>query len=1254
MKELSSISFNISGTTYEVKAEDVTPQTDLNTYLRERAYLKGTKRMCMEGGCGSCIVAVEEVKPNGEKSVFAVNSCLVSILSCHGWKIHSIEGIGDPMKGLNAIQKSLAENNGTQCGFCSPGMVMNMFALQQSGQQTKYDIENSFAGNICRCTGYRPILTAFYNFATTKNVADIEDIGSTLTTCSKINKKYEKPTENFTVKLGKSSWIKVYYLKDLMEIIGTSGDKKYMLVAGNTAQGVNWPTRILFPEIYIDITSLDHLIDHTITDTSLILGANISLSKTMDIFNEAAKKYASFSYLMEAANHIDLIANVPVRNIGTLAGNLMLKHQNPRFQSDIFVILETIKATIIIIDVEENEFRKSPQEFLGIDMNKKVIKEIMLKSYDARKYFYKSYKVMPRAQNAHAIVNAGFLIKLSKENVVKSASIVYGGINAEFAHASATETLLNGLNLFDNQTLQKAFQSLDQEVKPDQDPLEPSPECRKKLAINLFYKFVLNIAPSSLVTPKHQSGGTILSRPVSNGVQEFTPDKKTFPMGEPIIKLEAIAQASGQAQYIIDKPDLPNQLHASFVTADAPSGSEITLIDPSNVIALDGVVAFYTAKDIPGANSITVLSFGLGPEELLCSGTVQYYNQPIGIVVANSHNTAMEAAKLVKVEFKRPATKPLLTPMELLAANKKDRIKHETSVVPKKTGKATKTVKGDFYMDGQYHYHMETQCSYAIPTEEGLEIWPSTQWIAHTQFAISQILNLDAQKIDVSVKRLGGSYGGKIIRGNYANAAAALAAYKLQKPVRMWMPFHTNMDIIGKRHPFYMKYEVGVNDKGAIQNMTAELYSDSGNGPGNEKLDYMIIDCFESCYNVDSWGFDTFTARTDNTPNCYTRAPGTLEGLAGIESIMDHIAYTLNMDPLDVRIANLDTKKYSKVSQFINEMKTKDNLMQRIEDVKKYNAANRWKKKGIGLAAMKWRFSLLGSYTTLVSIYFQNGGVAISHGGIEIGQGINTKAAQVCAYKLGIPVSMVSIKPSNNLVAPNSFATGGSFASESICYSVMLACDKLLRRMDPVKKANPKATWDQLVKMCHVANINLSANGYVFNDGKGIQDYDIFGLCTTEVEVDILTGQKVISRVDIIEDVGQSLSPLIDIGQIEGAFVMGLGHYLTEELKYNDEGKLLNNRTWNYKPPGMKDIPVDFRIRIPPNNPNPIGALKSKATGEPPMCLSVSAPLAVRNAIASARTDADSTKPRWVPFNGPTTVEHTILNSLTDYSQFTI
>ncbi|KAJ8967052.1 hypothetical protein NQ317_000044 [Molorchus minor] len=513
--------------------------------------------------------------------------------------------------------------------------------------------------------------------------------------------------------------------------------------------------------------------------------------------------------------------------------------------------------------------------------------------------------------------------------------------------------------------------------------------------------------------------------------------------------------------------------------------------------------------------------------------------------------------------------------------------------------------------------------------------------------------------INVYVRRLGGGFGAKISRNALISTAAALAAHKLRKPVKLWMPMEKNMSVIGKRSPMYVKYEVGVNEKGAIQYLDAEIYTDIGAG-GNEAvlMTLFISNQVPNCYDVDTWKYTLYNVNTDTPANTWNRAPGTLEALGAIESIMEHIAHTINQDAADVKMENMDKKKHPKLVDFWQDMQTWGEIKPGKKAIEDYNKANRWKKRGMSLVPMSWKLEILTSYSVLVSIFHADGGVVISHSGIEIGQGINTKAAQVCAYKFGIPLEKVSVRPSYNVISPNALPTGSSLTSEAVCYGVIQACDTLLERLAPIRTAllNPK--WEVLVNAAHLASVLLTASGYFRKNSPDSVTYHIYGVCATEVEVDILTGQHMILRVDILEDVGDSMSPLVDIGQVEGAFVMGIGYYTMEEIIFNDEGKVLTNRTWNYRVPGALDIPINFRIKFPENNPNPVGVLHSKAVGEPPMCLSCSLPLAIRHALASASKEADPSKTKLVSIRlrgeGTSTVQNTLLNTLNNYNQYVL
>ncbi|RZC34943.1 indole-3-acetaldehyde oxidase-like, partial [Asbolus verrucosus] len=1168
--------------------------------------------MCMEGGCG----------------------CLVPLFSCNGWKITTIEGIGNAKTNYHFLQKVLSYFNGSQCGFCSPGMVMNMYSLFQNKQLTMKEVENSFGGNICRCTGYRPILSAFKSICKDASpdlmgkYSDIEDLKICQKNCDKpCSNKYSNP---HYFNLGKATWIKVFLLNDLLQILKTFHNSTYMLVAGNTSFGVYRST--VEYQVYVDITSIEELITYKVENDFLIMGANMSLTEAMTLFDKLAEKYEKLTYLKRLSSHIDLIANVPVRNLGTLAGNLMMKHDHHDFPSDIFLILETVGAVLLIVDAEGNRTKISIKDLLNHSMKCKVIEKIILPPRSSG-FKFDSYKIMPRAQNAHALVNAGFLLELNEKNIVKSARIVYGTINPSFIHATKTEQFLVGKQLFEDEVLQKSFKVLESELIPNIILPEPSPIFRKQLAISLFYKYILSITPKNLISPRNRSGACKLERPVSSGVQDFETKAFMYPVTKPISKIESLAQTSGQAEYIMDMPDLSNQLFGAFVLAKTKSLSIIRKIDTSEAFKLDGVIAFFDKNDIPGQNNFTPKEAHLPiKEEIFCSGEVQYFNQPVGLIVATSQEVAEKAANLVNITYVSGANQPLLTIKDILKFGGDERVNLENEVKPKRKGDKIKhVVKGSFELSWQYHFHMETQCCNVVPTEDGLDIYPSSQWLDLSQTAAATTLNIPANKINISVRRLGGGFGGKIIRNSLISCAAGIAAYKLQKPVKIWMPFETNMNVIGKRYPVVCNYEVGVSDEGIIQYLNNTFYSDYGRG-GNEPNIPFVLETFLGNYNTDTWHVKAYSTKTDNHPSCYTRAPGTCEGLGMIEAIMEHVAMFLGMDGTEFRLKNLDKERHELLVKFISDLNKWAEIDIRKQEIYKFNKDNKWKKKGISVVPMMFPFQLFGNYGVIISIYQSDGTVSIAHGGVEMGQGINTKAAQVCSYKLGIPVEKISVKPSNNLIAPNAIMSGGSVTSETVCNGVIKACDILIKRMEPIKNELKNASWEELVKKCHSEFINLSASSIAGPKEPGIENYNIYGVCAAEIELDVLTGQHLLIRVDLLEDAGTSTNPSIDMGQVEGAFVMGVGYYTSEQIVFNENGELLTNRTWNYKPPGAKDIPVDFRIKFPRNTPNQVGVLHSKAIAEPPLCLACAVPLAIRNAVASVRVESGSSNEKWYPF----------------------
>ncbi|XP_039281010.1 indole-3-acetaldehyde oxidase [Nilaparvata lugens] len=1461
------VTLNINGSVY--KASGFPVNTTLLTFIRNYANLKGTKYMCEEGGCGACIVAATIPNPQtGKSTTIAVNSCLTPVYNCHGWAIVTIEALGNSFEGYGKIQTRLAQNNGSQCGYCSPGMVMNMYCLLQERKDlTMQEIEDSFGGNICRCTGYRSILGAFKSFAKDasedlKTCVDIEELTVICprtkeechTLCGDMCDRAMSPSlDKSKIQLiaddGKT-WYRVNNIKEIIEIFHLIEDESYMLVAGNTAHGVyRSPKNIRH---FIDVKGVRELTITTVGESTLTLGANITLTNAMEFLKEVSKSHSKFfAYAEQMAYHINLIANLPIRNVGTLAGNLSIKHQHREFPSDIFMLFEAIGAQLSVVDSIGMEYTLSVEQYLYTDMNKKVIKWISLPPLNRSTFYFTSYKITPREQNAHAYVNAGFRFKLNKRDkfrvidtprivlgginphfitpreqnahayvnagfrfklnkrdkfrVIDTPRIVLGGINPHFVHAETTEDFLEGKCLLDSKVLTQTLQTLASELKADHVLPDASPVFREGLAVSLFYKFVLSLFPNE-VSSKVRSGGERLLRPLSTASQSFQTDKSLWPLNEPVNKLEAFALCSGEAQYINDIPSFPGELHAAVVVAKR-AAAESFVLKPEKALEMNGVVAFFTAKDIPGKNEC--MSSTMDPmftgEEVLASGKILHAGQPLGVIVAKTRPIALEAAERVVVEY-HSHVQPVIDFVAVVKAQDTSRITFIRKIERKRKDHDVKRkVSGNFQIGWQYHYAMETQTCLCVPLEDGMDVYPSTQWPAMIQWTIAEFLNVQQNTININVKRIGGAYGSKVTRNNQTSALCALSAHLLQRPVRLSLNLETNMQMTGKRLPCFIEYETGVNENGKIQYLEAKLYEDIGARDNERAVVYGTLDFLPYPYDIDTWTASIYSVRTDTPPNTWCRAPGATEASASVEHIMEHIASVVRKDPLAVRIQNFRSesqpllpmideiktscnyqKSAAEVEEFnkknrwkkqgisiiplcyalgyfgrfhcnisiyagdgtvsishggvecgqgintkvaqvcahflgipldlikvkptlslispnnstsggsitsesvsfhskrrgaarchsswkdplavriqnfrsesqpllpmIDEIKTSCNYQKSAAEVEEFNKKNRWKKQGISIIPLCYALGYFGRFHCNISIYAGDGTVSISHGGVECGQGINTKVAQVCAHFLGIPLDLIKVKPTLSLISPNNSTSGGSITSESVSFAVTKCCEEINSRLRPFKEKMPTANWKIIVQAANEADVDLNCS-HMFKVDDDVSNYLIYGVTFMKVELDMLTGQHMILRTDVIQDAGQSLSPYIDIGQIEGAFIMGLGYFLWEKLIFDKEtGKLLTDRTWNYKTPGAKDIPANLNITLKRNSKNPHGVLRSKATGEPPLLMSFAAVCAMRRAIESARVDSGKQED-WFDIKMPLTCENIWLHGATRIDDMTL
>ncbi|XP_053383770.1 uncharacterized protein LOC123535779 [Mercenaria mercenaria] len=1240
----SNITLTVNGKQYTVGTE-YGPSTALNTFLRDQRISVGTKHMCFAGGCGTCLVEAKLFEPISEDRLsYAVNSCLVPLYSCDGWEIRTVEHIGNLRNGLHPIQKQIADYNGSQCGYCTPGQVMNMFALTEfyGTGLTKKQVEDSFDGVICRCTGFRPILAAFKDMAIPHNkkcsegVGDIEDLKGKI--CSRTGKSCsgtcspEASGPMTHMVFADTQWFKPTTEKDVTAILEANKGKKIRFLLGNTAHGVYSDQSPDNFDVVMDLTGFREMYGISF-DSDIVLGAGLTLTHLVDIFTRMAQ---AEEYFGECAALLQRVANLPVRNRGTWAGNLVMKHVHREFQSDIFVLFQVLKAQIWTgfmgdsIDITD---------FLSTDISGKLILAMSYTDLIDKDEYIKFYKVAQRNQNDHCYVTGGFRVKLDKTQgflVKETPVLAYGGIGTSFNRASKTEAYLNGKNLGDATVLKTALMTLKSEVVADSSPVLSSPEYRKSLALSLFYKFVLHIVGDQAWI-KFRSGSSQLyiDRPVSSGQQSYDTNKIEWPVTEPLKKLEANAQACGEAVYVDDIPAYPGQLEAAFVLSTVGNAT-LQSIDATDALKISGVVKVITAKDIPGVNNWIFPPFS--PEEVLVSETVSYCGQPVAIVLAESYGTALGAAFAVKVTYSN-VQPPILT--------LEDGIKQK-SFFPKQCddkvvgdpdtviAQSPKKIQGAISMGTQYHFHMETQASLCVPREDGMDVYTTTQWLDMSQSAIAQVTKLPKNSISVQVKRLGGAYGGKISRNSWIAAACGLSAYLTNRPVKLRLTLGDNMKAIGKRFPFKAVYEVGMTEVGLLNGIKLTYYADCGNSANDNSLPAMPV-WADNAYYCPNWSISCEAVKTNKPANTAARSPGINNGA--------QVAKSLNKDPLDIRSLNMytDTQTDPLTQMVLTNCELKPQIAQlqasaeyndRVQKVNTYNQNNRWKKKGVSLVPLKFGIDWRGArYGCQVSVYWNDGTVAISHGGVEVGQGINTKVAQVCAYEFGIPMDMVKVLPTNSLVTANGVTTGGSITTENCCAGVIECCQTLKERMAPVIAKITDPTWLKVINECYNGGIDLSARYMYRNpvitvtipDQKSLFQYYSYGATIAEVDFDVLTGEHQLTRIDILFDMcGGNTNPALDVGQVEGAFVMGLGYWLTEECKYDpNTGALVTDSTWEYKPPSSKDIPVDFRVNFVKKNPNPRGVLGAKACGEPlHLHEKCSARFALKKSIES-QTDAE-------------------------------
>jgi xanthine dehydrogenase large subunit len=716
---------------------------------------------------------------------------------------------------------------------------------------------------------------------------------------------------------------------------------------------------------------------------------------------------------------------------------------------------------------------------------------------------------------------------------------------------------------------------------------------------------------------------------------------------------------SGEALYIDDRPSLQGQLHAAAGQSTIAHG-RIKSIDLSAVKAAEGVVAVITVEDVPGHTDIGPVFPG---DPVLAMGQVDYIGQPIFAVAATSHDLARRAVKLAKIEYEE--LEAVLTVKDALAKQNfvrppftMQRGDSETAIE-----QAEHQLRGEISVGGQEHFYLEGQVSTAEPTEDGgMTVFSSSQHPSEVQKLVAEVLNIPLNKVIVDTRRMGGGFGGKETQAAPWACLAALLSNHTKRPVKFKLSRSDDMCMTGKRHPFENNYHVGFDSNGQIKGINIEVNGNCGYSPD---LSDAIVDraMFHSdnAYFLDQAKVTGNRCKLNTVSHTAYRGFGGPQGMMTIEMVMDDIARYLRKDPLEIRKINLygkddrnvthyhQTVEHNKMAELISSLEQSSDYQARRESISQFNIENTILKKGIALTPVKFGISFtvqhLNQAGALVHIY-TDGTIHLNHGGTEMGQGLFTKIAQIVAEEFQVDVDTVGVSATRTDKVPNTSPTAASSgtdlngkaaqAAAKILKArlIAFACEKYNVGEAEVSFKNSQVlvgaetfSFAELVQQAYMGRVSLSSTGYYKTPkihfdratGKGRPFfYYSTGAAVSEVLIDTLTGEYKLLRADILHDVGHSLNPAIDIGQIEGAFIQGMGWLTTEELVWNDQGRLLSNNPATYKIPAISDTPSDFRVDLVPDDPNREQTIyNSKAVGEPPFMLGISVWSVLKDAISS-------------------------------------
>ncbi|KAK3754121.1 hypothetical protein RRG08_024195 [Elysia crispata] len=1083
-------------------------------------------------------------------------------------------------------------------------------------------------------------------------------------------------TEYLKFESDRCTWLRPTSLDHLLQI--KQAYPECRLVTGNTEIGIEVKFQKRHFKVMVSPALVEELREVVITEHGIQLGASVTLSdmethlrRAVDTMPE--EKTRVFSGFLEM---LRWFAGHQIRNVASLGGNVM----NASPISDLNPLLMACNAEIEFAAAGQGHRRvKLDMDFFrGYKKTRMRSSEVLVSvtvPFSAENIYFGSFKQANRKEDDISILNSGMWLELDETGChVRDIRLAFGGMSFNTVLACKTMEALRGRR-WDNSLLECACS---QSFLPADLPLPPGAPggmiaYRRTLTLSFFFRFYLSVLQKlqqrqilgDELPVRQESGCRPLERGPSQGCQLYTTAtgvrSQQDTIGRPLVHRAALKQCTGEALFMDDVPLTEGELFLGLVTSKR-AHARLLSVDLSTAREMPGVIDVIDYTHVPLLNEWETL------ELVFATDKVSHEGQVIAAVVAETHAQAQRAAHCVKVTYED--LEPVVTIKDAIARKcfYPIDIKVDTGDVSSGLAQCQHTVTGEMSVSAQEHLYLEPHGCIVYPRDgEELEVIATTQSPTQMQKALMRVLGMPAHKIVVKVKRLGGGFGGKETRNVGVLLPAAVAAIKTNRPVRAVLDRDEDMRLTGTRHPAYVTYKIGFNSEGKILALDADLYLNMGHSvdlsPAVLETALLGID---SSYNIKNFRVNGHLCLTNLTSCTAFRGFGGPQAIIMAENWVTHVAEYLGMSQEEVRERNFykdgDTIPCGQMLKSCNVRRCWEDCIansqfdSRLQEVNEFNRKNRWKKRGLAVTPLKYGLAFLlqsmNQGGALIQVY-TDGSVLLAHGGTEMGQGLHTKLIQVVSRELDIPVSSVHVSETSTSTVPNTGPTAASMSSDLYGAAVLDACKTITERLAPYRQAQPKGTLKQWAHAAHQDKVCLSATGFYKLENVSLDwsrkvntpfSYFSFGaacseveidcltgdhqergggqLACSEVEIDCLTGDHQVLRTDIVMDVGQTLNPAIDVGQIEGAFIQGYGLMMLEKFSVSPSGVHLSTGPGTYKIPSFANIPQVMNVALLKNSKNPRAIYSSKGVGEPPLCLATSVLMATRKAIKAARQDS--------------------------------